>query len=126
MVANNNGFLDALEQINTLLDVNEKVALDALEEAANYFVEKLRPRIPRSKKNKKHLQDALKVVVKKDMVQVVFEDWAFYWHLVEHGHRVGPTRKKVKGRHFVRNTMTAEGKKIEEIMLSKIIKKMEG
>lgn len=123
---NNNGFLDALERINTLMNVNEKVALDVLEEAANYFVKKLKPKIPRSKANKRHLQDALKVVVQKDMVQVVFEDWAGYWHLVEHGHRVGSTRKKVKGKHFVRNTMDAEGKKIAEMLTSKIIKKMEG
>ena len=123
---NNNGFIEALERMNTLLQVDQEVALDVLEDAANYFVEKLRPRIPRSKKNKKHLQDALKVVVKKDMVQVVFEDWAFYWHLVEHGHRVGPTRKKVKGRHFVRNTMDAESEMISNLLTSKIIKKMEG
>lgn len=123
---NHNGFLDALEQMNTLLKVDQEVCLDALEEAANYFVEKLRPRIPRSKRNKKHMQDALKVVVKKDMVQVVFEDYAWYWHLVEHGHRVGPTRKKVKGRHFVRNTMDAESEKISNILTSKIIKKMGG
>lgn len=122
---NNNGFLEALEQINTLMNVNQQVSLDALEEAANYFVDKLRPKIPKSKLSKNHLRDALKVVVQKDMVQVVFEDWAGYWHLVEHGHKsVGG--KKIKGAHFVQNTVDGESEKLSEIMLNKIIKKMEG
>lgn len=121
---NNNGFADALKQMKTLLKVNEKVTIEVLEEAANYFADKLRPRIPRSKRNKKHLADLLKVVVKKDMVQVVFENEGWYWHFVEHGHKkVGGGR--VKGRHFVRNTWDAESKRIEEIMLNKITEKME-
>ncbi|KEF40116.1 phage protein, HK97 gp10 family [Schinkia azotoformans MEV2011] len=122
---NNNGFLEALEQINTLMNVNQQVSMDALEEAANYFVEKLRSKIPRSKFSKKHLRDALKVVVQKDMVQVVFDDWAGYWHLVEHGHK-SVRGKKVKGKHFVRNTFDSESEKISNIMLEKIIRKMEG
>jgi|SRR5690625_69144 len=124
-VKNNNGFADALKQMKTLLKVDEKVTLSVLEEAANYFVEKLKPHIPKSKRNKKHLADMLKVVVKNDMVQVVFEDEGWYWHLVEHGHKKRAGRGRVKGRHFVRNTWNAEEKKIEEIMLNKIIDKME-
>ncbi|WP_312756080.1 HK97-gp10 family putative phage morphogenesis protein [Rummeliibacillus suwonensis] len=124
-MANHNGFADALKQINTLINVNQQVALDTLEEAAQYFVEKLRPKIPESKKNKKHLQDALKVVVKGDRVQVIFEGDFFYWHLVEHGHRK-VNGGKVKGRHFVRNTIDKESQKIASMMLNKIIKKMGG
>jgi len=123
---NNNGFADALKEINKLLKVNNKVTIDVLEQAANYFVEKLKPRIPVSNKSHKHLRDSLKVVVKDDMVQVVFEGNAWYWHLAEHGHRAGPTRKKVKGKHFVQNTFNAESDKIAEIMANKIIKKMGG
>ncbi|MEW8986455.1 MAG: HK97 gp10 family phage protein, partial [Bacillus sp. (in: firmicutes)] len=37
MANNNNGFVDALNQINTLLKVDNKVQMDVLEEAANYF-----------------------------------------------------------------------------------------
>lgn len=123
-VQNNNGFADALNQINTLINVNQQVSLQALEAAANYFVEKLRPKIPKSKRTKKHMKDVLKVIVKNDMVQVVFEDNS-YWYLVDKGHKkVGGGR--VKGRHFVRNTLDAEGNKIEQIMLEKIIQKMEG
>lgn len=122
---NNNGFADALKEINTLLNVNKKVELEVLEQAAQYFVEKLKPRIPKSAKNKTHLRDTLKVVVKDDMVQVVFDDNTFYWHLVEHGHKK-VNGGKVKGRHFVQNTFDAEGDKIAEIMSQKIIKKMGG
>jgi HK97 gp10 family phage protein len=125
MAATHNGFLEALENINTLLKVDKKVEIEVLEEAANYFVEKLKYRIPVSKMSKDHLRDSLRVVVKKDMVQVVFEGNAWYWHLVEHGHRKA-NGGKVKGRHFVQNTFDAEGDKIAEIMANKIVDKMEG
>lgn len=124
MASNNNGFADALKQTKTLLKVSEKVVISVLEEAANYFVERLKPRIPVG--HTKRLRDGLAVKVKGDMVQVVFEGNTFYWHLVEHGHKKRNGRGRVKGRHFVRNTWDTEGKKIEQIMLSKIIEKMEG
>ena len=122
---NNNGFADALREINTLLKLDKKVELDVLEEAANYFVDKLRPQIPVSKRNKKHMRDSLKVVVKKDVVQVVFDGDIFYWHLVEHGHRK-VNGGKVRGRHFVQNTWDKHGDKVAEIMTNKIFKKMGG
>lgn len=124
MAKNNNGFAEALDEINTLLKVNEKVELDVLEEAAEYFVEKLRPQIPKSKSSGRHLRDALKVVVHDDYVSVEFEDWAYYWHLAEHGHKKPSGRGRVKGKHFVQNTFDSEGDKIAEIMAGKIIKKM--
>lgn len=124
MPTNNNGFADALKQMKTLLNVDQKVTLSTLEEAAEYFVEKLRPKIPVG--YTKRLRDGLKVVVKTDMVQVVFEGNTFYWHLVEHGHKKRGGRGRVKGRHFVRNTWNAESNRIEQIILDKIIKKMEG
>jgi len=120
---NNNGFLEALEEINTLLKVDNQVSLEVLEEAANYFVQKLRARIPVDTGN---LRDSLQVVVQKDVVQVVFGDNAWYWHLVEHGHKKANRRGKVKGRHFVQNTFDAEGDKIADIMANKILMKMEG
>lgn len=126
MAINNNGFADALKQIKTLMDVDQKVALSVLEEAAEYFAKKLKPRIPKSRRNKKHLADMLKVVVKDDVVQVIFEDAGWYWHLVEHGHKKRGGRGRVKGRHFVQNTWNAESEKISEIMTQKIIDKMGG
>lgn len=126
MAGNNNGFADALNEINTLLNVNKRVEIDVLEEAADYFVKELRPRIPKSERDGKHLRDALKVVTKDDRVSVEFEDWAFYWYMVEHGHKKASGRGKVKGAHFVQNTFDGSGEKIADIMANKIIKKMEG
>jgi HK97 gp10 family phage protein len=127
MATNNNGFADALKEINTLLNVDKSVEKDVLEEAAKYFVSKLKPRIKRSDKNKQnHLRDSLKVVVKDDRVSVEFEDKAFYWYMVEHGHKKANGKGKVKGQHFVRNTFDAESEKIAEMMANKIIEKMEG
>lgn len=122
---NNNGFADALERLRTIMNVDKEVTLDALEAAANYFVQKLRPKIPISERNKKHMKDVLKIVVKGDMVQVIFEGNS-YWYLVEHGHKKSKGKGRVKGQHFVRNTLDAENDKLAEIMLGKIIKKMEG
>lgn len=124
-MANNNGFVEVLEQMNRLIDVDQRVTLEALEEAASYFVNKLMPKIPKSIKNKKHLKDTLKIIVVNDMIQVIFDDESFYWHLVEHGHK-SSTGRRVKGRHFVRNTIDAESEKISQIMLEKISKKIGG
>jgi HK97 gp10 family phage protein len=126
MAANNNGFADALKEINTLLKVDKKVELNVLEEAAEYFVQKLKPLIKASDRNKKHLRDSLKVVMKGDCVSVEFDDDAWYWYLVEHGHKKANGKGKVKGQHFVQNTFDMEGDKIAEIMANEIINKMGG
>ncbi|EJQ44019.1 HK97 gp10 family phage protein [Bacillus cereus BAG6X1-2] len=127
MASNNNGFADALEDIRTLLNVNKKVEMNVLEEAAEYFANKLKSKIKMSDKDKRvHLKNSLKVVVKNDRVSVEFEDAAWYWYLAEHGHKKANGRGKVKGLHFVQNTFDAEGDKIAEIMAQKIINKMGG
>lgn len=127
MASNNNGFAEALEDINTLIRVNKRVEMDVLEEAAKYFANELKKRIKMSNKNKKtHLKNSLKVVVKNDYVSVEFEDEAWYWYLVEHGHKKSNGRGKVKGLHFVQNTFDGEGDKIADIMAERIIDKMEG
>jgi HK97 gp10 family phage protein len=123
---NNNGFAEALVEINTLLKVDKKVEIDVLEEAAKYFAQKLKPQIKSSDMNKKHMRDSLKVVVKNDRVSVEFEDDAWYWYLVEHGHKKANGKGRVKGQHFVQNTFDMEGDKVAEIMANKIINKMGG
>ena len=120
----NNGFEDALKQMKTIVDVNETVAMDALEEAAQYFVEKLRPELARSAINKKHMADGLQIKIEKEKIVVYFEEHAFYWHMVDKGHRKANSRGRVKGTHTIRNTLTRESEKIEKIMLQKITKKM--
>ncbi|MCC2381200.1 MULTISPECIES: HK97 gp10 family phage protein [Bacillus] len=125
MASNNNGFAEALEDINTLLRVNKKVSLDVLDEAAKYFAAELKKRIKMSDKNKRlHLKNSLKVVVKNDRVSVEFEDAAWYWYLAEHGHKKANGKGRVKGLHFSQNTFDAEGDKIADIMAQKIIDRM--
>ncbi|MBG9617894.1 HK97 gp10 family phage protein [Bacillus cereus] len=125
MASNNNGFAEVLEDINTLLRVNKKVSLDVLDEAAKYFAAELKKRIKMSDKNKRvHLKNSLKVVVKDDHVSVEFEDAAWYWYLVEHGHKKANGKGRVKGKHFVQHTFDAEGDKIADMMAQKIIDRM--
>ena len=126
MASNNNGFADALQRINTAINVNQQVSITALKKAAEYFAEQLRPKIPKSDKNGHHLRDSLKIVVKGDRVQVIFENEGWYWHLVEHGHKRANGRGRVKGKHFVRNTLEAENNRISEIMLEEIMNILEG
>jgi HK97 gp10 family phage protein len=126
MATNNNGFADALRDINTLLKIDRDVEIDVLEEAANYFVDKLQLKIKVSNKEKKHLRDSLKVVVKDDMVSVQFEKDTFYWYMVEHGHKKANGKGKVKGQHFIQNTFDAESGKIADIMSQRILDRMEG
>lgn len=120
MAANNNGFADALNDINTLLRAGETISITALEQAANYFVSKLEANIKASNKNKKHLRDSLKVVVKGDYVSVQFESDMFYWYMVEHGHKKANGKGKVKGQHFIQNTFDAESERILDIMMQRI------
>lgn len=125
MATNNNGYADALKQINTLLDVNQDVQLDALEAAATYFADKLKGNIKDGPGNQ-HISDKIKVTFENDQVVVSFEESAWYWFLANNGHKKSNGKGRVKGQHFVENTMTKEEAKISEIMTSKIIKKMEG
>lgn len=126
MAANKNGFSDALKQINTLLKVNQTVQKDALEEAANYFIDVLKPELRRSKLSKKHQVESLKVKFEGDKFVVYFEKDAWYWFLDENGHKKRGGKGRVKGTHAIRNTFDKNADKIGEIMTKKIIDKMEG
>ncbi len=125
MTGNRNGFADALNRLNTLMDVGQEVDLDVLEEAANFYASKLKPLIPKGDGNQ-HLQDELKVVIKNGHVQLIFSDKAWYWHLVNHGHKKRGGKGRVKGHHFVRKALNQHGPKTAELMQKKIIEKMEG
>lgn len=126
-MTNNNGFADGLNQIRTLLNVNQEVQMGVLKDAAEYFAEKLKPRINMSDRNRQtHLQNSLKVVIEGDKVVVSFEDKAWYWFLAEHGHKKAGGKGRVAGLHFVRNTIDSEMDNIKEIMINEIINHMEG
>lgn len=120
MATNNNGFADALNDLNTLIRLNQNVGVDNLELAANYFVRKLESRIKTSNKNKKHLRDSLKVVIKDDYVSVQFEKDMFYWYMVDKGHKKANGSGRVKGQHFIRKTIDEEKERLIEIMSQRI------
>jgi len=120
MAANNNGFAQALEDINTIVRTNQTVSKTNLEKAAEYFVSKLEEKIPMTTKNKKHLRDSLKVVVKEDYVSVQFESDLFYWYMVEHGHKKANGKGRVKGQHFIRNTTDQEQEKLLDLMMDRL------
>lgn len=148
MTKNNNGFADGLERINKLLSVGDKVAVPALVNAAETFAEGVRSRINSSDINKQtHLKNELKVDVQGDKVVVYFTEEAWYWYLVEHGHLVAEPHKRlkrkrnkqrtrikrggkgtqrVKGQHFVQNTVDADLEEIKRIMVENVLGKMKG
>lgn len=125
-----NGFEEALDNLKTVANVNQKVTMEALEEAANYFADQLKKEFPKSELQKDHAVDQIEVVVEKDVVKVIFgadetgyyRGW--YWFLVENGHRIGKRKQKAlghaKGSHVVRKTVTKESKKLQEMILAKL------
>lgn len=98
----------------------EKITLESLEEAAQYFIEKLLPHIPRSLMKKKHMKDHIKVEVKDNEVTISFDGTHFYWRFVENG------TANIKAQHFVEGTWQQYRNNIEDIMTQKILKEMEG
>ena len=120
MLDSRNGFQDMSIKLGELAKVPEKVTLESLEEAANFYVSKLLPRIPRSLSKKGHINEHVKVSVENEQVTVMFEDTAFYWRFPENG------TKKQKAQHFASGTWEQNQKQIENIMTEKIIKAMEG
>ncbi|MDC0808935.1 HK97-gp10 family putative phage morphogenesis protein [Lactococcus petauri] len=121
MLTDNNGFQDMLDYTSRLSQVDpQKVTLESLNEAAQYFVDKLLPNIPRSLMKKKHMKDHIKVDVEDDKVTIYFEDTSFYWRFVENG------TVNMKAQHFVEGTWQQQKSNVEDIMTKKIIKEMEG
>lgn len=122
MASNNkNGFAEIADFLGTLSKVDpKKLSLDALEEAANFYLEKLLPRIPKSLLKKKHMREQIKVVVEDERVKVQFEDTFFYWRFAENG------TSKQRAQHFASGTYEQNKEKIEEIMTRKILNLWEG
>lgn len=98
----------------------EKISLESLKEAAEYFSEKLRPLIPKSLIKKEHMKDHLKISVEDEKVVVYFEETSFYWRFAENG------TVKMKAQHFVAGTWEQEKTNIEDIMTRKLLKELEG
>lgn len=116
MPSNNNGFADMADILGELSRVDPvKVSLESLEEAANFYVEKMLPHIPKSLMKREHMRDHIKVLIEKDRVRVAFEDTAFYWRFPENG------TTKQKAQHFASGTYEQNKNKIEDIMTQKIM-----
>ena len=121
MVNNTNGFADMADYLGNLSKVDpKKISIESLEEAANFYMKQLLPKIPKSLLKKKHMKDHVKVVVEDYRVKVQFEDTAFYWRFAENG------TTKQRAQHFASGTYEQNKQQIEEIMTKKIIKMWEG
>lgn len=44
----NNGFLDMANHLGTIAEVTEEITKESLEEAANFYLNKLLPKVPKS------------------------------------------------------------------------------
>lgn len=116
MPSNKNGFAEMSDILGELSRVDPvKVSLESLEEAANFYVDKMLPRIPKSLMKRKHMRDQIKVVVEKDIVRVAFEDTAYYWRFAENG------TTNQRAQNFASGTYEQNKNKIEEIMTQKIM-----
>ena len=121
MAKNNNGFADMADHLGKIAQVDhKKVSIKSLENAANFYLEKLIPNVPKSLLKKKHMAYQLKVVIEDSRVKVVFEDTAFYWRFEENG----TTNKKAK--NFARGTFEQNKEQIENLMVKEIMDLMKG
>lgn len=121
MPSNNNGFADMSKHFGKLAKVDpEKISKESLEEAANFYMEKLIPNIPVSLFDKKHARDQVKVEVVDDGIEVVFEGTAFYWRFIENG------TVNIKATHFKQGTWEQNKEKIQDIMTRKLLEELEG
>lgn len=118
----NNGFEDALKQLKTVANVNKAVTVSARKNAAEYFASVLRPLLAKSSIDKKHMEAELQVVIEKDRVLLIFGEDAWYWYLVEHGHKKRNGRGRVPGKNIIKKTADAEKEKLEKMMADEVIK----
>ncbi len=111
----NNGFQD-FQKIIKNINVEKSQVLVAQKEAANFYMQKLRPNIPKSVMAKHHMAGDLSVKVDGDEVKVMIGDW--YWRFPENG------TVHQRAQHFARNTLQSNEKQIEDIMVKKILNEM--
>lgn len=120
-MAESNGFKDVADYLGNILRADpQKVSIESLTNAANFYTEKLIPQIPKSLLKKEHMRDHVKVVVEEDQVKVVFDDTAFYWRFVENG------TPNQRAQHFASGTFEQYREQIEKLMTEEIMKLQEG
>ena len=120
-MADKNGFKDVADYLGKIMRADpQKVSIESLTNAANFYTEKLIPKIPKSLMKKEHMRDHVKVVVEEDQVKVVFDDTAFYWRFVENG------TPNQRAQHFASGTFEQYREQIEKLMTEQIMKLQEG
>ncbi|SLN00262.1 conserved hypothetical protein TIGR01725 [Brachybacterium faecium] len=119
MSNNQNGFVGMADYLGTISDISESnIGLSSLKAAADYYVDKLIPRIPKSLMKKKHMREHVKVVIEDEQIRVVFEDTAFYWRFAENG------TVNQKAQRYASNTYVQYRSNIENLMSEKILKEL--
>lgn len=119
-MASNNGFQQQADYLGRLSQVDpRKIAIGSLEAAAQFYIEKLLPSIPKSLMRKKHMKDHIKVEIFETEVKVMFEDTAFYWRFAENG------TVNQRAQHFASGTYAQNKSKIEKIMVRQVLDQME-
>lgn len=115
MADKDNGFKDMADFLGNVARVDTaRLTIESLTDAANFYVEKLIPRIPRSLLKKDHMRDQVKVEIEDDKVKVMFDDTAYYWRFAENG------TPKQKAQHFASGTFEQNRNEIEKIMTKQI------
>lgn len=115
-----NGFEDMASHFGKLSQVDpKKISEESLQEAAEFYMSKLIPLIPVSKRNGKHAKNMASVVADDEGFKVVFEDDAFYWRFLDKG------TTKIKALNFKEKTWQQNKGKIETIMTKKLLKELE-
>lgn len=109
-----NGFED-FQKVLRKVQVDDAIVVAAQREAAEFYVQKLLPNIPKSKRTK-HMANDVHVTVTNGEVQVRIAEW--YWRFPEKGtiHQ--------KATNYARNTLKNSSKQIAEMMQKRIIKEM--
>lgn len=121
MSKNNNGFAEMADYMGKISEVDpKKVSMPSLEKAANFYLNQIIPKVPRSLLKKKHMNDQIKVVVEEDNVKVVFEDTAFYWRFEENG------TKNKRAKNFASSTYEQNKETIEKLMVDEIMEIWKG
>lgn len=115
-----NGFEDMSNHFGKLSRVDpKKISEKSLQEAADFYVSKLIPLIPVSKRKGKHAKDMISVVTDDEGFKVIFEDDAFYWRFLDKG------TTKIKALNFKDKTWQQNKGRIESIMTEKLLRELE-
>lgn len=116
-----NGFEDMANKLLKMSNINQEVALESLQEAADYYLARAMPNIPQSLAGKDHMRHHVKVVLEDGMVKIVFDKTKYYWRFAENG--TGGEHGQ-RAQNFMRGAYEQNRAAIEKIMTQKILDKL--